>query len=136
MRKFLFLLLLFPLSVSAGYLGDNLEYSGYLKNELWLRNNIDNGNQSLTMNKMSLDLGIEYKFSDDWALFFHPRLFYDTAYSIRDNDPFDRSEEYMSHSQRQECVPLADRPRSPAGLASSSHTSGPGELSRTAGSLA
>ncbi|UCC94404.1 MAG: DUF1302 family protein [Candidatus Omnitrophota bacterium] len=102
MRKILFLLFIFPLSVFAGQIGDDVEYSGYIKNEVWFRTNTDTSHQFLTSFKNTFDIGIEYKINDDWTFFFHPRYFYDFAYDIRDDDVFDRNQEIMGHTYQDE----------------------------------
>jgi len=102
MKRFLFLFLLFPMAVFAGEIGDNIEYSGFLKTEVWVRNHADNSGQYLTSLKNTADLGVEYTISDNWAFFFHPRWFYDFAYGIRDDEEFDRNQFKMGHTQRQE----------------------------------
>ena len=49
MKKFLFLVfLILPISAFAGKVGDNIEYAGYLKTEVWVRNHSDNDGQYLT----------------------------------------------------------------------------------------
>ncbi|MBD3263854.1 MAG: hypothetical protein GF375_01975 [Candidatus Omnitrophica bacterium] len=93
---------LFSSSAQAAYLGDKIEYAGYLETEVWIKNNNDNGHQFLTSLKNELDLGIAYKLSDNWSFFFHPRYFYDYAYSIRDDSSFDENQEKMGHTQRTE----------------------------------
>jgi hypothetical protein len=103
-RLFIFLFLVFPLSAFAVQLGDNLEVVGFLKNEVWLRNNLDNSHQSLTSLNNTADLAMEYTFSDNWALFFHPRYHYDFAYGMRDPERFDRNQEIMGHTSKDEWV--------------------------------
>ncbi|MBN2119829.1 MAG: DUF1302 family protein [Candidatus Omnitrophica bacterium] len=103
MKKFLvFILLMIPFSVFAGQVGDNIEYAGFLKTEVWMRNNTDNNRQFLTSLKNTIDVAVEYEISDDWAFFVHPRYFYDFAYDLRDDDDFDRNQYKMGHTQRQE----------------------------------
>ena len=98
----LLLALIFPLTALAGQIGENLEYSGYINTEVWIRNNTDNSNQYLTSLKNTFDIALEYTFSDNWAFFFHPRYFYDHAYGIRDNVDFDRNQHYMGHTYQTE----------------------------------
>ncbi|MBU3933480.1 MAG: hypothetical protein KKH11_02290 [Candidatus Omnitrophica bacterium] len=100
----LFLFLIFPISVFAGQIGDNLEYAGYLKTEVWVKNFNDEAHLSLSSLKNTFDIGLEYKHSDAWAFFFHPRYFYDAAYGIRNdfNSYFDKGQEKMSTTQRTE----------------------------------
>ncbi|MBL7131374.1 MAG: hypothetical protein ISS45_08260 [Candidatus Omnitrophica bacterium] len=101
---FLFLLLILPVHVLAGEIGDNIEYAGYLKTEVWIKNYNDEAHLSLSAFKNTFDVGMEYKFSDNWAFFFHPRYFYDAAYDIRTdyNSNFDRNQHKMGHVQRTE----------------------------------
>ena len=58
MRKILFVLLVIPLSVAAGNVGENVEYSGFLKSEVWIQNHIDNSDQHLTKFKNTIDVAI------------------------------------------------------------------------------
>ena len=103
-RVFLFLLLMLPVSAFAVQLGDNLEIAGFIKTEVWVRNNLDDSNQYLTSLKNTADMAMEYTFNDNWAFFFHPRYFYDFAYGIRESAEFDRNQEKMGHSQRTEWI--------------------------------
>ncbi len=100
----LFAFLIFPITVFAGEIGDDLEYAGYLKTELWLKNYNDEAHQSLSAFKNTFDIGLESKFSDAWAFFFHPRYFYDAAYGIRNDfdSNFDKNQDKMGHTQRTE----------------------------------
>ena len=97
-----FLAISFP--AMAKNLGSNLEYSGYLQTEAWLKVYNDESHFSLSSFKNTVDLETQYKFSDNWAFFFHPRYFYDAAYSLRNDydSNFDRNQEYMGHTQRTE----------------------------------
>lgn len=100
MKRLLFLCLALPVTVFAAQIGDNLEYAGYLKSEVWVQTNNDNSHQFLSSFKNTVDLELEYKLSDSWAFFFHPRYFYDAAYDIR--DAFDKNQNKMGHTQRTE----------------------------------
>ena len=103
MKRFLFLLFVsLPLSLYAGQIGDNFEYSGYLKSEVWIKHNNNSNDLSLSSFKNTFDIAMEYKFSDDWVFFFHPRYFYDFGYSLRDSDSFDRNQAKMGNTQRAE----------------------------------
>ena len=82
-------------------IGDNFEYSGYLKTEVWVKTNNDNSHQFLSSFKNTFDLEAQYKISNDWVFFVHPRYFYDFAYSIRD-DIFDKNQVKMGTTQRTE----------------------------------
>ena len=104
MKRFLFLSLLFPITVCAGEIGDNIEYVGYFKTEVWTKVYNDESHFSLSSFKNTVDLAMEYTFNNEWALFFHPRYFYDAAYDIRTdfNSNFDRNQEKMGNTQRTE----------------------------------
>jgi hypothetical protein len=80
--------------------GKKPEISGYFKSEVWVGNNNDKERQYLSSFKNTIDWAMEYKLKKDWALFFHPRFFYDAAYAIRDSVAFDRAEKYMAMPQR------------------------------------
>jgi len=101
MKKILFLFLIFPMSAFAAQIGDNFEYSGYFKTEVWVKTNNDNSHQFLSSFRNTIDLEGQYKLSEDWALFVHPRYSYDPAYSIR-GGVFDKNQEKMGHTQRTE----------------------------------
>ena len=92
---------LFPRGAFAVSIGDNFEYSGYLKTEVWVKTNNDNSHQFLSSFKNTFDLEAQYKISDTLAFFVHPRYFYDAAYTIKD-DAFDTNQEVMGHTQRTE----------------------------------
>ena len=98
------LVLFIASNVWAGEIGPNLEYSGYLKAEIWLTDYNDESHISLSSLKNTIDLEMQYTLSDNWALFFHPRYFYDSAYDLRDdyNSNFDRNQSKMGHTQRTE----------------------------------
>lgn len=101
MKKVLFLwMLLVPVSLYAGTIGDNLEFAGFLKTDVWVQNNTNNMNQHLSMLKDTVDLAVEYKFNDNWYFFIHGRYFYDFAYGIRENEDFDSNQALMSQTQR------------------------------------
>ena len=105
MKKILFILFVFPFVVCAGKIGDNFDYSGYVKTEVWLETKTDSSSQYLSSFKNTFDIGLEYEFSDNLAFFFHPRYFYDAAYDIRNNPAFDRNQHrillmYVSVSNR------------------------------------
>ncbi|HEC68861.1 MAG TPA: hypothetical protein ENI31_01040 [Candidatus Omnitrophica bacterium] len=105
MRKVLFLGLLFlGGNLWARPVNENLEYAGYLKTEFWLKNYNDESHLSLSSFKNTFDLEVEYKLSENWAFFFHPRFFYDFAYDLREdfNSNFDRNQFKMGHTQRTE----------------------------------
>jgi hypothetical protein len=103
MRAMMLLLgLVFPLTAYAGQIGENLEYSGYLNTEVWIQNNTDNSHQYLSSLKHTIDIGLEYTISDNWAFFFHPRYYYDQAYGLRDDEKFDRNQHYMGHTYQTE----------------------------------
>ena len=88
-------------NVFAVSVGDNFEYSGYLKTEVWVKTNNDNSHQFLSSFRDTFDLEAQYKISDNWAFFVHPRYFYDPAYSIR-GGVFDTNQNKMGHTQRTE----------------------------------
>ncbi len=97
--------LLISPGVFANSVGDKLEYAGYLKTEVWLKNYNDESHLSLSSFKNTFDLEIQYKLSDNWVFFVHPRYFYDFAYDLRDDDngsSFDRNQFKMGHTQRTE----------------------------------
>lgn len=103
MRGVLFLgFILFLTNLWAKPSQDNLDYSGYLKTEVWLKNYNDESHLSLSSFKNTFDLETEYKISENWTFFFHPRYFYDFAYDLRDdyNSNFDRNQFKMGHTQR------------------------------------
>ncbi len=89
-------------SVSAGTFNDNLEYAGYIKTEVWIKTNNDNSHQFLSSLKNTFDLALEYKLSDNWTFFVHPRYFYDPAYDIRNDPDFDKNQAKMGNTQRTE----------------------------------
>ena len=104
MRWFLGLIsFLFVSSAWATRIG-NLEYSGYLKTEFWLKNYNEEEHLSLSSFKNTFDLEAEYRLSENWTFFFHPRFFYDFAYDLREdfNSNFDRNQFKMGHTQRTE----------------------------------
>ena len=101
MKKLLLFCFLFPLSVLAAQTGNNFEYSGYVKTEVWVQTNNDNSHQFLSSFRNTLDLEAQYRISDEWTLFVHPRYFYDFAYGIRDG-AFDRNQEKAGTTQRTE----------------------------------
>ena len=90
----------FATRASAEEVTGRPEISGYLKSEVWIKNNNDKERLSLANFKNTVDAAVEYQMNENWALFFHPRYFYDAAYAIRDGDDFDRSERIMLHPQR------------------------------------
>jgi len=105
MKRVLILIsFLFSLSALASQIGENLEYAGYLKTEVWLKNYNDESHLSLSSFKNTFDLEVEYKLSENWTFFFHPRYFYDFAYDLRDdyNSYFDKNQFKMGHTQRTE----------------------------------
>jgi hypothetical protein len=78
------------------------DYAGYLKTEVWVKTNNDNSHQFLSSFKNTFDLELEYKISDQWTFFFHPRYFYDFAYDIRGDEDFDTNQFKMGNTQRTE----------------------------------
>jgi len=103
-RILIFIFLFFPINVFSTQIGDNFEYSGYLKTEVWVKNYNDESHLSLSSFKNTFDIGMEYKLSPSWTFFFHPRYFYDVAYDIRTdyNSNFDKNQEKMGNTQRTE----------------------------------
>ncbi|MCM8773690.1 MAG: DUF1302 family protein [Candidatus Omnitrophica bacterium] len=105
MRIILFITLItmvLPLRIFALQLNDSIDYAGFLKMEIRLKNNTDNSHQHLSGLKNTFDIGFDYKLSENWSFFFHPRFFYDFAYDIREQEEFDRTQHYMGHTQRTE----------------------------------
>lgn len=104
MKKLLLCLLIVPLPLYAGQIGDKIEYSGYLKTETWIKNYNDERNLSLSSWKNTIDVALQYKMSDDWIFFIHPRYFYDAAYGMRTdfNSYYDKNQEKMGNTQRTE----------------------------------
>ena len=102
MKKIIFLFLLLPISVLASNLSENLDYSGYLKSEVWIKNNNDNNHQFLSAFRNTFDIGMEYKFDDNLTFFVHPRYTYDAAYSLRKDSDFDKNQAYLGNTQRTE----------------------------------
>lgn len=104
MKKFLILVLAVFLPVAAlassgrdNFL-ENLDYAGYLEQEIWVQTG---SNQYLSAMRNTLDLQLEYTFSDQMAFFFNPRFFYDSAYDIRSNDQFRSYRSQLGTFQRQ-----------------------------------
>ena len=103
MKNVLILFLaVFPINVVCAQVGNNLEYAGYIKSETWVKTNNDNSHLFLSAFKNTFDLEVEYKLSNEWTLFVHPRYFYDFAYDIRDEANFDKNQFKMGHTQRTE----------------------------------
>ncbi|MCD6093605.1 MAG: hypothetical protein J7J51_02275 [Candidatus Omnitrophica bacterium] len=91
---------LVALSGFAEEVNQNIEQAGYIQTEIWSKVNNDSNHEFLSSLKTTVDLESQYRLSDNWYFFFHPRYFYDFAYDIRDE--FDPNQESMGNTQRTE----------------------------------